>query len=93
MYKQYHNDRFRWSVLNFLDIREYSTYWENTDTNSLVSNLIQEGDQEIKKSFESMLQGEQIRCRIDEHIVYNQLDDNEEAVWSLLVATRQNKYC
>ncbi|MCI5935720.1 MAG: PD-(D/E)XK nuclease domain-containing protein, partial [Lachnospiraceae bacterium] len=30
--------------------------------------------------------GEAICCPIDEQIVYNQLDDDEDAVWSLLVA-------
>ena len=76
-----------WSILNFLDTGEYATYWANTSSNSLVGKLIREGNGAIKKQFEELLQGNHLRVPIDEQIVYNQLDDNEEAVWSLLVAS------
>ena len=76
-----------WSILNFLDTGEYATYWANTSSNSLVGKLIREGNGAIKKQFEELLQGKHLRVPIDEQIVYNQLDDNEEAVWSLLLAS------
>ena len=37
--------------------------------------------------FECLLKGESIHCPIDEQIVYNQLDDDPDAVWSLLLAS------
>ena len=76
-----------WSIINFLDKGKYATYWANTSSNSLVGKLIREGNDAIKKQFEELLQGNHLRVPIDEQIVYNQLDDNEEAVWSLLVAS------
>ena len=76
-----------WSILNFLDTGKYGTYWVNTSSNSLVGKLIREGNGAIKKQFEELLLGNQLRVPIDEQIVYNQLDDNEEAVWSLLLAS------
>ena len=83
-----HTDIYNpWSVINFLDTGKYGTYWANTSANSLVSKLIREGDRQVKISFEKLLQGEIIRCPIDEQIVYNQLDDNESAIWSLLLAS------
>lgn len=45
------------------------------------------GDEDVKELFGLLLNGEHIRCPIDEQIVYNQLDDNPEAVWSLLLAS------
>ena len=75
-----------WSILNYLDTGKLRTYWANTSSNSLVSKLIREGDRELKTEFESLLQGEALRTRIEEQIVYNQLDTNEEAIWSLLLA-------
>lgn len=51
--------------------------------NILVSGIKISGDeniQRIKESFEQLLKGESITCSIDEQIVYNQLDDNEEAM-------------
>ena len=76
-----------WSILNFLDKRNYGTYWANSSSNSLVSKLIQEGNKGIKVTFEKLLKGESICCAIDEQIVYNQLDNSQDAVWSLLLAS------
>ena len=60
---------------------------ENTSSNSLVGKLIREGSRSIKSSFESLLAGEHLITPIDEQIVYNQLDENETAIWSLLLAS------
>ena len=76
-----------WSILNFLDTGEYTAYWTNTSSNSLVGTLIREGNGAMKKQFEELLFGNHLHVPIDEQIVYNQLDDNEDAVWSLLVAS------
>ena len=83
-----HRDIYNpWSIINFLDKGKYIAYWANTSSNSLVGKLIREGDRRIKLTFEKLLKGETIKCPIDEQIVYNQLDDNETAIWSLLVAS------
>lgn len=76
-----------WSILNFLDTGKYDTYWANTSANSLVGKLLRESDRRIKTEFEKLLNNEHIWCPIDEQIVYNQLDDNDEAVFSLLLAS------
>ena len=76
-----------WSILNFLDKKKYDTYWANTSSNSLVSKLIREGSQRLKKKFEDLLQGESLWEALDEQIVYAQLPGNESAVWSLLLAS------
>ena len=75
-----------WSIINFLKTGEIEMYWANTSSNSLVRKLIQEGDESVKETFGSLLKGEEIYCPIDEQIVYNQLDDNDDAIFSLLVA-------
>ncbi len=76
-----------WSILNFLDKKNYTTYWANTSSNSLAGKLIREGNGAIKVQFEELLQGKNLRVPIEEQIVYNQLDDNEDAIWSLLLAS------
>lgn len=83
-YKDIYNP---WSILNFLDKKKFTTYWANTSSNSLVGKLIREGDRRIKEKFEILLQGGVIRTPVDEQIVYNQLNGNEEAIWSLLLAS------
>ena len=83
-----HTDIYNpWSAINFLDKGKVGTYWANTSANSLVGKLIREGGRRIKETFEQLLKGESIACSVDEQIVYNQLDDNEEAIWSLLLAS------
>ena len=83
-----HKDIYNpWSIINFLDTGELDTYWANTSSNSLAGKLIREGSRRIKDTFEQLLKGETIHCPIEEQIVYNQLDDNEGAIWSLLLAS------
>ena len=76
-----------WSLINFLDTKKYGTHWANTSSNSLVGKLIRESNKNIKHTFEQLLKGQSIRCVIDEQIVYNQLDEDEDAIWSLLLAS------
>ncbi|MDD5949792.1 MAG: AAA family ATPase [Lachnospiraceae bacterium] len=76
-----------WSIINFLDTGKIGTYWANTSSNSLVGKLIRQGNRNIKTTFEALLNRETIYCPIDEQIVYNQLDDNDGAIWSLLLAS------
>lgn len=76
-----------WSILNFLDKKDYRMYWANTSSNSLVGKLFREGDRRIKEQFEILLDGGVIESPIDEQIVYNQLRGNERAIWSLLLAS------
>lgn len=76
-----------WSILNFLDKKDYRMYWANTSSNSLVGKLLREGDRRIKEQFEILLDGGVIESPIDEQIVYNQLRGNERAIWSLLLAS------
>ncbi|MGN0251946.1 MAG: AAA family ATPase [Oliverpabstia sp.] len=83
-----HKDIYNpWSILNFLDKKVYKTYWANTSSNSLVGKILREGDRRIKEKFEILLGGDSIQSPIDEQIVYSQLNGNERAVWSLLLAS------
>ena len=83
-----HEDIYNpWSILNFLDKGAFRTYWANTSSNSLVGKLLREGNRRIKEKFEQLLKGESVYSPIDEQIVYNQLNGNERAVWSLLLAS------
>lgn len=75
-----------WSIINYLDKKMPGAYWANTSSNNLVGKLVREGSKNMKKSFESLLRGGSIRTEIEEQIVYDLLDGDEQAVWSLLLA-------
>lgn len=66
---------------------EYEVYWANTSSNNWVSTLIQTGDAEVKKAVEDLLDGKNIVAPIDEQIVFNQLNGNTNAIWSLFLAS------
>lgn len=83
-----HKDIYNpWSITNYLDKKEFKTYWADTSSNSLVGKLIQRGSPKIKKAMEKLLNGEYITVGIDEQIVFEQLDNDEDAIWSLLLAS------
>ena len=77
-----------WSIVSFMNEGgKYDTYWSNTSANSLVNLLIQQGNPGIKQIMEDLLQGKSFEAKIDEKIVFDQLNGSANAVWSLLLAT------
>ena len=76
-----------WSIINFLDEKKYKTYWADSSSNGLVSQLIQQGSSKTKVIMEELLEGKSIKTKLDEQIVFNQLDGSSEAIWSLLLAS------
>lgn len=75
-----------WSITNFLDKKKFFPYWASTSSNGLVNRLIQTASPGIKEHMEQLLKGEEIVVSFDEQIVFDQLDKNEDAIFSLLVA-------
>ena len=76
-----------WSITKFLDERKFSTYWANTSSNGLVSTLIRQGSKDVKYIMEDLLDGGTLHTQIDEQIIFNQLDLDETAIWSLFLAS------
>ena len=76
-----------WSVTCFLDKGQLKPYWANTSSNGLISSLLREGSRNIKMQFEKLLQGQPIVEEIDEEVIFEQLDREENAIWSLLLSS------
>ena len=76
-----------WSITNYLEERKLYPYWASTSSNGLVNRLIRMSSADVKEKMEDLLQGRTIVVNFDEQIVYNQLDQNENAIWSLLLAS------
>ncbi|MCD7955564.1 MAG: ATP-binding protein [Lachnospiraceae bacterium] len=76
-----------WSITKYLDSGKFGTYWANTSSNKLVGKLIQEGSPELKMDAEKLLAGNSIQRSLEEEIAFDQLDESESSVWSLLLAT------
>ncbi len=76
-----------WSIINYLGKQKFDTYWANTSSNRLIDKLIREGSPDMKVIMEDLLTGGILHAQIDEQVVFSQLDNNEDAVWSLLLAS------
>ena len=83
-----HRDIYNpWSITNYLDEGELRAYWAATSSNGLVSRLIRTASVDVKEKMEDLLKGQEIVVNFDEQIVYDQLDQDEDAIWSLLLAS------
>lgn len=76
-----------WSITNYLKEKKLRPYWASTSSNGLISKLLQSASANMKIQLEKLLNGEQITVNFDEQIIFGQLEQDENAVWSLLVAS------
>ena len=84
-----HTDIYNpWSIASFIKNNgRYQAYWSNTSGNGLVNTLIQGGNHMVKSAMEDLLAGRSLVVPLDEQIIINQLDEDANAIWSLLLAT------
>lgn len=76
-----------WSITNYIEQRKFDLYWIHTSSNELISKLFVEGNSELKDDLYDLLEGKKIHTVLDEDIVFEYMDRNSDAVWSLLHAT------
>ena len=83
-----HKDIYNpWSITNFLGEQKLKAYWAATSSNHLVDRMIRTASSEVKEQMEDLLEGKEVVVTFDEQIVFNQLEQNESAIWSLLMAS------
>lgn len=83
-----HRDIYNpWSITNYLKEKKLRPYWADTSSNGLVGKLIRTASPEIKEYMEDLLNGQAVTVNFDEQMVFEQLDYNENAIWSLLLAS------
>lgn len=76
-----------WSIIKFLQNRKLEPYWVNTGNNLLVGNLVKAAGKDVKSRFEELLNGGLVRTNILEDIVFQDLNKNSEALWTLLASS------
>ena len=76
-----------WSITNFLKERKLRPYWADTSSNGLVNTMLQKASAAVKSDMEALLRGDEIITNFDEQIVFEQLGKDENAIWSLLLAS------
>lgn len=83
-----------WDVLNYCDkLKDHAdsfpeNYWINTSSNDAVKKFIQmSGNFKTKREIETLLAGEEIIKEIHQELVYPEMYQSLENVWSLLFMT------
>lgn len=83
-----------WDVLNYCDkIKDHAdsfpeNYWINTSSNDAVKKFIQMSDNvTTKREIENLLAGEEITKEIHQELIYPEMYQSLENVWSLLFMT------
>lgn len=83
-----------WDVLNYCDkIKDHAdsfpeNYWINTSNNDAVKKFIQMSDNvTTKREIENLLAGEEITKEIHQELIYPEMYQSLENVWSLLFMT------
>ena len=77
-----------WSVINYLENKAPGPYWINTSSNDLIHDLIMKSKEAtIKDKVFSLLNGKSISVRLNEHIVFSDIDKKEDNVWNFLAFT------
>lgn len=75
-----------WSVLKCIAERgNLAPYWVNTSDNALVKQLITKGGGNLKADVEELLRGGTIDKKIEEGIVFSELEKGTSTIWSLLL--------
>jgi hypothetical protein len=75
-----------WSIMEFIkENGQVGPYWINTSGNYLIKELLTNSNAEIQDKVGQLIIGNIIKEPVDEHIVFQDLNSNRSAVWSLFL--------
>ena len=82
-----------WSILNYVDDHRRSPkalaapYWSNTSSNSIVKELVENADQELRREIEALIAGEALEKPIHEDVTYGDIHTSSDNLWNFLYFT------
>lgn len=82
-----------WSILNYVDTAMENRnaapqpYWSNTSSNSIIKELVEGADSEVKQEIESLIAGGVIEKPIHEDITYDAIYESQDNLWNFLYFT------
>lgn len=82
-----------WSVLNYVEtaIGDKNAfprpYWSNTSSNSIVKELVEKADTDVKRELEDLVAGGVIEKPIREDLTYGDLARSQDHLWNFLFFT------
>lgn len=82
-----------WSIVRYVkdllaDRNEFPiSYWANTSSNSIVRNLIDRADRDVKDEIESLIAGGTIEKPVHEDITYDEMYASMDNLWNFMFFT------
>ena len=82
-----------WSVLKSIkDMRineqkKPEAYWVNTRGNDIVKKLVKKADNKARDEIETLMRGGEIEKALNPNIIYNDLEEDVNNIWSMLFFT------
>lgn len=77
-----------WSVVKYIDAKcKPQAYWINTSSNSIVRTLLQTATSKRMQELRAFLQDETVSTAIDEGVIYSEIGQKDEAIYTMLLTT------
>ncbi|MDD2959366.1 MAG: AAA family ATPase [Lachnospiraceae bacterium] len=82
-----------WSVINYIYSNVTETvafpkpYWSNTSSNSIVRELVETANSEVKQEIEKLIAGDTIEKPVHEEITYGDIHKSQDNLWNFLFFT------
>lgn len=76
-----------WSIINFFDRQRTGNYWVNTSSNSIIHHMLQHLNEEKEETLLDLLHGQSIIAAIREGVIYDDINRDEDTLYTLLLTT------
>ena len=82
-----------WSIINYVEcaVEKFNAipkpYWSNTSSNSIIRELIESADSEVKNEIEELIAGGTIEKPVHEDITYEDIHKTKDNLWNFLFFT------
>ena len=77
-----------WSVISYFGNEcKPMAYWVNTSGNSILRHMLEHADSSQSKSLAALLKGGKIRTGLDEGVIYDEIYQNSDALYTMLLTT------
>lgn len=75
-----------WSVINYFgNSCKPRAFWQSTGSNDVISEVIENADEDIYERLEELLQGKRFTALIDTGVIYPQIKNNPSTIYSFLL--------
>lgn len=77
-----------WSVINyFSNDCKPKAFWSRTSGNEIIGQMIQNSNKQIYENLTLLLQGKEVQAIVDTDIIYPEIDENSDAIYSFLLVS------